>query len=377
MRASAKNASFRLSRSTHPQQPGTAAIMRSLLLACLIYSIVWPLLTAVRLGSPPAEIAGRLHCIGKEPLLKKISDAGISDPNCTSLPLWNQITRLYGNEPVIVGLDTCTAYRRSVADGGGAVPRIAGMYNTGTNALAKLFELNWKNHTFAYDLEGSYFKWDVPYGKHVPYHKKDNVTVPGGNPTPKDLVLPIVLIKDPLWWMQSMCRNPYGAKWSHHDDHCPNLVVNEVDQERFGHRPLHASIAVTTKYTFGTPRKNNIQKFQLHYASLVHLWNDYYREYLDSTSPRLMIRYEDMLYHAPTVFQAISACVGIDMDQFHYVTVKSKTHGSGETDFIRALAKYGNDDARIAPLTTIDRLFARQMLDQRLMQTFQYNYPEE
>lgn len=372
-----KNTLFRLSRSIHPRQPGTATITRSLLVASLFYC-VWSLLAAVQLGTPPKEeIPERLTCSDKKRLLNILSDAGVSDPNCTSLPSWNQITRLYGNEAVIVGLDTCAAYRRSVV--AGAVPRIAGMYNTGTNALAKLFELNWKNHSeqFAYTLKGSYFKWDVPFGKHVPYHKRNNVTVPGGNPTPKDLVLPIVLIKDPLWWMQSMCRNPYGAKWPHHEDHCPNLVVNKVDQERFGDRPFNSSIAVTTKYTFGTPRKNNIQKIQLHYASLAHLWNDYYREFLDSTSPRLMIRYEDILYHAPMVFKAISACIGVDVEQFQYVTVKSKTHGSGGTDFIKALAKYGDDEARVAPLTTMDRIFARQVLDQRLMKTFQYKYPEE
>jgi hypothetical protein len=306
-------------------------------------------------------------------LLRILSDAGV-DINCTGLPSWNQITRLYGKEPIIVGLERCEAYRQSVAQQ--AVPRIAGLYNTGTNALAKLFELNWKTDKLAWISEGSYFKWDVPYGKHVPLHKKDNVTVPGGNPTPKDLVLPIVLIKDPFWWMQSMCRNPYGAKWPHHPDHCPNLVVNEIDLMRFGgDRPLNASIAVTTKYTFGTPKKKNVQKFQIHSASLVHLWNDYYREYLESTQPRLMIRYEDLLYHAPAIFAAISTCVGIPLPKFQYVTATSKTHGSGATDFLQALTKYGNAEARIVPLTAVDQQFARQMLEERLMKTFQYKYP--
>lgn len=369
------NNAFHLDRRTVLWQPGTVVVTRLLLLACLVYSF-GSLRIAILFDNSPTTISERSACYDKEPLRKILSDAGIKNLNCTALPSWNQITRLYGNEPVIIGLDTCAAYRQRVGNQG-AVPRIAGMYNTGTNALAKLFELNWSNHTdqLAWTLEGSYFKWDVPFGKHVPLHKKDDITVPGGNPTPKELVLPVVLIKDPLWWMQSMCRNSYGAKWPHHEDHCPNLVANKVDKERFG--ILNSSIAVTTKYTFGTPRKKNVQKFQVHFASLVDVWNNYYREYLHSTSPRLMIRYEDMLYHAPTVFKAISDCVGIDIDQFHYITAKSKTHGAGETDFIKALAKYGNDPARVAPLTTDDRIFARQTLDQKLMNIFHYRYPED
>jgi hypothetical protein len=282
------------------------------------------------------------------------------DLNCTGLPSWQQMTRLYGTKPIIVGLERCAAYRQSVA--AGVIPRIAGLYNTGTNALAKLFEANWNTDEMAWMLEGSYFKWDVPYGKHVPLHLRENVTVPARNPTPKDQVLPIVLIKDPFWWMQSMCKNPYGVKWPHHD-HCPNLVDREG-------RP----VAVTTKYTFGTPKKNNVQKFQIHYASLVHLWNDYYREYFDSPQPRLLIRYEDLLYHGPEVLTAISTCVGLTMPTFRYVTETSKTHGSG-ADFRQALTKYGNAAARLAPLTAADQQFARDMLDERLMTTFQYKYP--
>ncbi|GAX11406.1 hypothetical protein FisN_22Lh079 [Fistulifera solaris] len=311
----------------------------------------------------------------EKPWFRLLSDAGMSR-NCTGLPSWQQITSLYGNEPIIVGLERCETYRQWVArDDGGVVPRIAGLYNTGTNALAKLLDLNWDTEQMVWMLKGSYFKWDVPYGKHVPLHQKDNITVPARNPTPKDQVLPIVLIKDPFWWMQSMCRNPYGVKWPHHPDHCPNLVVNEIDQKHFGGE-WHTAIAVTTKYTFGTPKKNNVQKLQIHSASLVHLWNDYYREYLDSTQPRLMIRYEDLLYHGPAVLTAISTCVGMALlPQFRYVTETSKTHGKGATDFRQALAKYGHATARLTPLTAVDQQFARHMLEERLMKTFQYQYP--
>lgn len=67
---------------------------------------------------------------------------------CKQLPMEKQVVDLYGPEPVILGLDTCEAYRKLLQPGnnGGKsvkpMPRVAGLYHTGTNALARSFHLN-------------------------------------------------------------------------------------------------------------------------------------------------------------------------------------------------------------------------------------------
>lgn len=89
-------------------------------------------------------------CVGKEDWLNGIWPHNPDDMEvfCENLPTRQVIEKLYGKEPVVVGLDTCERYRSIVAKAVqngtifGPLPRVAGLYNTGTNALAKNFELN-------------------------------------------------------------------------------------------------------------------------------------------------------------------------------------------------------------------------------------------
>jgi hypothetical protein len=282
-------------------------------------------------------------------------------PNCTQqLSTGKQVTQLYGNGPVIIGLETCDAYRKSLLLSSSTTqPRIAGLYNTGTNALAKLFEVNYPELHLT--LPKSYFKYDVPWGKHVPFSRKNNVTFPHTNPTLKEQVFPVILIRDPYWWMVSMCKNPYGAKWKK-SDHCPNLVVDANS---------NAAAPVTTKYGF-----KNVPLFQIHYDSVVHLWNTYYQEYLDSSTPRLLVRFEDVLFHGPAVLEEIANCVGLPVPtQFQNYLAKSKHHGSGGTDFGTAILKYSSTVGRAGQMTQDDKEFARQHLNETLLRMFHYHHP--
>jgi len=71
------------------------------------------------------------------------------------------VAKLYGEEPVILGLDTCDSYRSLLSDRN-IKPRVrvAGLYNTGTNAFARALEMNFESLD---QLE----KHEVPWGKHV------------------------------------------------------------------------------------------------------------------------------------------------------------------------------------------------------------------
>jgi hypothetical protein len=339
-------------------------------------------------------------CHKKERLVQILMDAGVANisSRCAELPTWKEVTDLYGPGPIIVGLETCAAYRASIAQNKNlseVVPRIAGLYNTGTNALAKLFELNW-NITWL--QHNSYFKYDVPWGKHVPPSRKYQATVPRGNPAPKDAVLPIVLVRDPFWWMMSMCKNSYGAKWKR-QKHCPNLVVAPdtaqkypagVDAHYSKNTSLPTAVPVTTHYQFGkkgSQPKNDTTtiRFSIHYESLIHVWNSYYREYYDlkndndslSQPPRIMIRFEDILFHGPAVLRELAACVGIQQQSmFRYSLEKSKQHGRGTTDFVQALIQYGSsanhERRRRGEMSEWDQAYAKHFVDAQLLQTFGY-----
>jgi hypothetical protein len=76
---------------------------------------------------------------GKERILKLLRDAGITDLDNTTvaaLPTWNEISQLYGSQSSIVyGLDTCAHYREMIPASERRTA-VAGLFNTGTNAIA-------------------------------------------------------------------------------------------------------------------------------------------------------------------------------------------------------------------------------------------------
>lgn len=79
----------------------------------------------------------------RKPVLDLLQRAGfdIDDELLNRLPSWQDVTDLYGSEPVILGMDTCQAFRdavpiedRFVAPGG--------QQNVGTNALGQMMAAN-------------------------------------------------------------------------------------------------------------------------------------------------------------------------------------------------------------------------------------------
>jgi hypothetical protein len=197
-------------------------------------------------------------CHGKEELLSILyaakstgsSPAASSSPpsdvfrflqdSCSKLAPWKQVTDLYGSKPIVVGMETCTTYRRSIllSQKGGASStssissprvRVAGLYNSGTTALAHALVDNLPRTKFSATAAGSALEEQirqgqkstasgnnsnsntiispgVPWGKHLPLKYKYINTFPVDNADDPDLVLPIVVVRDPYRWMQSMVR---------------------------------------------------------------------------------------------------------------------------------------------------------------------------
>ena len=207
---------------------------------------------------------------------------------------------------------------------------------------------------------------------------------------------PKVTIRDPYTWMQSMCRHEYAAKWKHSKDHCPNLVPTQKDLDKFPHLRGKDLVPVEVKYTDG---------FSQSHKSLAHFWSDWYALYYynnnnnnvhdnDNSSsihpktspfPRIIVRFEDLLFYGQQVTETLCTCGGgvpredRPKGSFRHISesakLGTKSHGKHKTDLVGALIKYGNQDHRFDNVTSDDLNMAKQLFDPTLMETFGYSHP--
>jgi hypothetical protein len=159
---------------------------------------------------------------------------------------------------------------------------------------------------------------NMKWGKHMLASRKWTNTAGHESKANKTNVLPVVLIRDPYSWMQSMCKHAYGVKWAHNetlaelglDSHCPNLVPSAQDRIDFAEELASnaASIPVTIPYPEATAT----------FDSMVHFWSTWYQEYLQADYPRLIIRFEDLIFHQRELISTICECVGAVAKQEHF-----------------------------------------------------------
>ena len=202
-----------------------------------------------------------------------------------------------------------------------------------------------------------------------------------------------------------MCKQGYGVRWDHNAaKHCPNLVPNDYDKKGFAKRRKQHPSFESVPVWMG-------QSYQQgpHWNSLVHYWNDWYRSYLHNTVnassadgggqrptqkfPRLLIRFEDTLFHAKTVMKSVCACGGgifsdnEDETDVGYglparaapgtycrpVVDEAKfQHKHDQNNLVSAMVKYGTDAGRYRKLTNDDLDFVEAHLDKELMEAFHY-----
>lgn len=311
----------------------------------------------------------------------------LDEETLRSLPSHDDFARLYGEKPVIVGLETCANYRSLVAPEDRIVAP-AGAFNSGTNLLASLLS---KNCVVADERErNGGVRWQVPWGKHAPASSRQRNVAAGGGAegVVQKHVLPVVAIKDPYTWMASMCRHPYSANWYQHPDHCPNLVTNHVDLERFRDVYENEKLRYPGAPPAGRPKdapvrvvvRNSARNTTVH-ASLAGLWSDWYGEYRAVRDwPRLMVRYEDLLLYPREVVRAACECAGGTLSRGpRFVLVAESAKGSdgahrGAEGLLAAVRKYGDAETREKEFTRADLDYARSHLDSDLMEAFGYHY---
>lgn len=207
----------------------------------------------------------------------------------------------------------------------------------------------------------------------------------------------MVTVRNPWRWMQSMCKNPYAAKWSHHGT-CPNLQLRSKSDAESGADAAATWNQVTVKYGAATET----------YQSLQHLWNDWYNDYLQTAImpgnnehhghhvdavtassqqqqqqhyPWIMVRMEDLVFHTVETVTAVCECAGgrIYEDRpFHYITDSAKADSPGHdtsTGIAEAWIKYSRPVAPGAGFDAADYEAALEAMDQNLMDLLHYHHP--
>jgi hypothetical protein len=108
-------------------------------------------------ADPPSSILQQLHwaettipsCRGKKIFLRillmsedYVGHLELSKELCDKIPTMEEVEHMYGPGPVILGLETCHQYQRILGGDNRPKPRVAGLYHTATNALARSFQTN-------------------------------------------------------------------------------------------------------------------------------------------------------------------------------------------------------------------------------------------
>lgn len=204
-------------------------------------------------------------------------------------------------------------------------------------------------------------------------------TVPPDNPDSKNHTFPIVIIRDPFRWMRSMvclggctdvfcrpfascfvlsqCREGYDASFIR--GRCPTFVVSTQ------HGIMRANKVEIR------PEQAQYEHVDV-YESLPHFWSEWYNEYFFAPYPRLIVRFEDLLFRAPELLQIISDCIGLPMTgPFRYRT-KDARYWSRKSSLYNSLEKQGTPESMYMNMSMGDKEYVQMALDPKLMKMFGY-----
>jgi len=152
---------------------------------------------------------------------------------------------------------------------------------------------------------------------------------------------------------------------------CPNLVPTEADRL--------AGVVKNSSSTFQvhvSHRQTYLQK-QDYYDSLADFWTEWYNMYRKADFPRLIVRFEDTLFHAETVMEKIGECVGHSMKKPHRYFLEAAKESGKSRDLVNALSKYGSSRGRLSGLARSDFDYAQKALDPEMMSILHYRQPEQ
>jgi len=216
-----------------------------------------------------------------------------------------------------------------------------------------------------FEPAGRHTLWQAPWGKHNPLawrgdHWAPQFRAPNWQPA-LSTVFPAMIVKDCLTWMKSMCRNGYEASFKQHVQHRGDRCPSPVDLT-----------ATTVRF-----QPTRVGKYQ----SLAHLWAEWNRAYVvNATFPRLIIRFEDLLFETERTVTTVCECVGGTMRRpFRQQDQATKSERDGHrgpvNDRDKALKLYGSEEERYLHYTAEDLAFvANALRPSGLVDLFHYGF---
>ena len=294
-----------------------------------------------------------------------------------------EIIKLYGPEVHSLGLnpatsptqisETCKAWQESVPNEKDRLLGVAGMFNSGTNLLSTLLMSNCKLPKAKYGG----IEWQVPWGKHNPSHYRLIHYAPSSKGVVRENVLPIVMIKDPLTWMHSMCRHSYSLVTKFRG--CPTLLLQDKKNKFLGEDSINEDeemlMADFKKYT-NNAASVTFPKNRTKYDNMLDVWNTWYTDYIRAPFPKIVIRFEDLLFRQEEIVTSVCSCAGGQMTkEFKYMESSAKgergAHGGGHGRK-QALERYGSEEIRNKDFSELDLAYIDKFADKELMELFHY-----
>jgi hypothetical protein len=166
-----------------------------------------------------------------------------------------------------------------------------------------------------------------------------------------------------LFCCVGQCKRSYDANWTHNKKHCPNLVPTKKEAKKYKLPTYNVTVALITHPHIPAQ----------HYTSLIDYWTRFHLGYIESDIPRLVIRFEDMLFHGEAVIQAVAKCAGLPLlHPYEYVTEPAKQYQRVNTSFLTAVQQYTVDATRLKGLRGNDKSYLRRTLNRTLLQLLHY-----
>jgi len=273
---------------------------------------------------------------------------------------------LYGREPIVLGKESCQVYRDNVP----AAERFAapmGMFNTGTNLMYKYLQGNCaiKAKQKKYGEYSKGIRLQPSWGKHSPSVLRGKNKASMGGLAPYEHFFPVVILKDPFTFMSSLCRHWYQADWIRFgfrkNMRCPNLTPN--NEEELSKNLRRPTVSVNVKF----------KDYVVKYTSMVDLWNTWYDDYvLKVDFPRMIVRFEDFLFHTEEIVTQVCDCIGGEMNSTFSYEADSSKPIPGASNLLTSVLKYANTDNRFKEFSEQDKEYAMKNLRPDLMEMFHY-----
>ena len=168
-----------------------------------------------------------------------------------------------------------------------------------------------------------------------------------------------------------------------------DICLFVLPHSSFIHRSLHLAINFPRhkKSKYIPAHAKYLAGLKVKYDSIAHLWNEWYREYANTTEfPRLIVRMEDILFRAEEVVPTICHCFGGTMSNSlgpnelrYYSDVANQNPGVDNvkgSGLLRSIMTYGNKTLRRQSYQAVQFEAAKEVLDPSLMKLFGYSYEE-